>query len=177
MLKKLKLSTVVCGCFVAFSAWYLYIAMGLKYWSSKYAPGPGFIPRWIGGLLLVLSVIALIQSFKRDGITMDKVLRRTRLPGRNLFVCWGGLVFFMCFVKLLGFVTAGSILMIALFQRGTGKWKYAIPSALLPRSYASLSSRCFFRYRFRSISSAGKTGQRYNSIERIGSAAWKIYHT
>ena len=141
MLKKLKLSTVVCGCFVAFSAWYLYIAMGLKYWSSKYAPGPGFIPRWIGGLLLVLSVIALIQSFKRDGITMDKVLPKDKTARTNLFVCWGGLIFFMCFVKLLGFVTAGSILMIALFQRGTGKWKYAIPFGII----AALV--CFFIFK------------------------------
>ena len=43
MLKKLKLTTLVCGCFVLFSAWYVYIAMGLRYWSGKYAPGPGFI--------------------------------------------------------------------------------------------------------------------------------------
>ena len=141
MLKKLKLTTLVCGCFVLFSAWYVYIAMGLKYWSGKYAPGPGFIPRWIGGLLLVLSIIAFVQSLKRDGITMDKVLPKDKTARTNLFVCWGGLVFFLCFVKLLGFVTAGSLLMIALFQRGTGKWKYAVPLGI------ALTLICFFIFK------------------------------
>ena len=72
---------------------------------------------------------------------MDKVLPKDKTARTNLFVCWGGLVFFLCFVKLLGFVTAGSLLMIALFQRGTGKWKYAVPLGI------ALTLICFFIFK------------------------------
>lgn len=123
MLKKVKLNTVVCFCFMLFSLFYFYNAMQLKVWSSKYAPGPGFIPRWVSGIIFVLSVIAFIQSFREDGVTMDKILPASRTSRINLYVCWGGLVFFLIFVKKLGFVITSSILLTALFSRGTKWWK------------------------------------------------------
>ena len=129
MLKKIKLNTAVSGGFILFSLFMLYHAFNLKFWSSKYAPGPGFIPRWAGGALLVLSIIAFIQSFKEDSITLDQVLPKERSYRVNLYVCWIGLIFFLLFTKTLGFVTTGSILLIALFSRGT-KWKVAIPAGI-----------------------------------------------
>ena len=129
MLKKIKLNTVVCGGFIAISTFMVYHAFKLKYWSSKYAPGPGFIPRWAGIALLVLSIIAFINSFKEDGVTLDEVLPKEKQYRVNLFVCWGGLIFFLLFTKILGFVITGSVLLIALFSRGT-KWKIAIPAGI-----------------------------------------------
>lgn len=124
MLKKVKLSTTISFCFILFSAFYLYHAMRLSLWSSKYAPGPGFIPRWASGLMFILSVIAFIQSLKEDGITLDKILPKTRASRINLYVCWGGLVFFLIFVRRLGFIITSSILLTVLFSRGT-KWSKA----------------------------------------------------
>lgn len=124
MLKKIKLSTVVSLCFMLFSLFYFYYAMKLKLWSSRYAPGPGFIPRWVSGIMFILSVIAFINSFKEDGITLDKVLPASRASRINLYVCWGGLIFFLIFVNKLGFVITSSILLTALFSRGA-KWPKA----------------------------------------------------
>ena len=129
MLKKIKLNTVVSGGFIAFACFMLYYAFKLKYWSSKYAPGPGFIPRWAGGALLILSIIAFIQSFRDEGITLDEILPKERTYRINLYVCWVGLIFFLLFTKTLGFVTTGSILLVALFSRGT-KWRIAIPAGI-----------------------------------------------
>lgn len=99
--------------------------MKLKYWSNRYAPGPGFIPRWVSGIMIVLSIIALIGSFKKDGITLDKVLPKDRKSRINLYVCWLGLIFFLVFIKKLGFTITSIILLSALFSRGT-KWSRAI---------------------------------------------------
>lgn len=124
-LKKIKLNTVICFCFVLFSLFYFYLAMQLKLWSSKYAPGPGFIPRWASGIMFVLSLIAFVQSLKEDGISLKEVLPASRTSRINLYVCWGGLIFFLLFVKRIGFVATSVILLSTLFSRGT-KWPRAV---------------------------------------------------
>lgn len=129
MLKKIKLNTVVSGGFIAFSVFMLYHAFQLKYWSSKYAPGPGFIPRWAGGALLILSIIAFISSFKEEGISLADVLPKEKSYRINLYVCWIGLIVFLLLTKKVGFVITGSALLVALFSRGT-KWKIAIPAGI-----------------------------------------------
>jgi t-SNARE complex subunit (syntaxin) len=114
--------------------------MQLKFWSSKYAPGPGFIPRWVSAAMFILSVIAFIQSLKEDGITLDKVLPAARASRINLYVCWGGLIFFFITVKKIGFVLASTILLAALFSRGT-KWPIAIILSII------ISLICFYIFK------------------------------
>lgn len=139
-MKKVKLNTFVCACFAIVSTIYFVVALDLKYWSSQYAPGPGFIPRWVGGAMMVLSVIGFFQSFKEEGITMAEVLPKQKSCRVNLYVCWGGLVFFLMFVKTLGFVVTASILLAALFSRGT-KWTRAIPASI------TVTLICFFIFK------------------------------
>lgn len=131
MIKKVKVSTAVCGGFIVFSAFFLYEALKLEYWSSKYAPGPGFIPRWAGGAMLVLSIIAFVQSLREDGVTLSEALPSDLKRRINLYVCWAGLIFFLLFVEKLGFVITGSILLTALFSRGAKWYKAAIMGVIV----------------------------------------------
>lgn len=140
MFKKIKLNTVISFCFILFSAFYFYNAMHLKLWSSKYAPGPGFIPRWVSGFMFVLAVISFVKSFKEDGITLDKVLPEELTSRVNLLVCWGGLVFFLIFVKKIGFIGTSVILLAALYSRGT-----KLPKAILVSVIVSLC--CFLIFK------------------------------
>lgn len=126
MLKKIKLDTVICCCLLAFGVFFYSHATTLTYWSNRYAPGPGFIPSWTGGLLIFLSLIALIQSLRENGITLDRILPDIRSSRINLYVCWGGLLFFVLFIDILGFVTTATILLTALFSRGTSFKKAAL---------------------------------------------------
>ncbi|NLG37284.1 MAG: tripartite tricarboxylate transporter TctB family protein, partial [Clostridiales bacterium] len=123
-IKKIKLGTVIAGMFMLVSAFMLIIAFNLRYWSSKYAPGPGFIPRWASGLMLILSIVAFVQSFKeKDGVTLADVLPKDRTSRINLYLCVGGLIFFLAAVRWLGFIPTSSILLAVLFSRGTKWWK------------------------------------------------------
>ena len=131
MLKKIKLDTVFCGIFILLSAFIVFQATKLKYWSRQYAPGPGFIPLWVGGLLLVLSTIAFIQSFRGDGITLDRILPSERTSRINLYVCWGALVFFLVFVKPLGFTITSIVVLSAVLSRGTKPVRAVIVSVLV----------------------------------------------
>lgn len=131
MFKKIKLNTLACGAFVAVSLFFFYNSMLLKYWSSKYAPGPGFIPRWASGFLILLSVIAFIYSLKEEGITLDQLLPPDKTRRVNLYVTWGSLVFFLLFVKLIGFLPTSFVMLTSMFSRGTKLPKAALISAIL----------------------------------------------
>ncbi len=140
MLNKIKLNTVVCAFFFGFALFYFFIAMGLKYWSGAYAPGPGFIPRWTSGAMVVLSAIALINSFKEKGPVLSEVLPKERSRRINLFVCWGALLFLLLFVQKLGFLVTASIALTAMLSRGTTWLKAALVGV-------SLSFICFYVFR------------------------------
>lgn len=140
MLNKIKLNTVMCGIFLVLSLSYFYIAMGLRYWSGAYAPGPGFIPRWASGSMVVLCLFALKNSFKEKGIVLSEILPKDRTRRINLFVCWGSLLFLLFFVEKLGFVLTASIALTAMLSRGTNWLKAALIGV-------SLSLICFYIFR------------------------------
>lgn len=140
MLDKIKLNTVVCALFLGFALFYFSVAMGLKYWSSVYAPGPGFIPRWSSGAMVVLSAFALVNSFREKGPVLSEILPKERSSKINLFVCWGALLFLLFFVTKLGFIVTASVALTAMLSRGTN-W---IKAALIG---VSLSVICFFIFR------------------------------
>jgi len=137
MLDKIKLSTVVCAVFFGFALFYFSIAMGLQYWSSAYAPGPGFIPRWASGAMVVLSALALKNSFKEKGPVLSDIFPKDRSGRINLFVCWGALLFLLLFVNKLGFVVTASIALTAMLSRGTNWLKAALIGV-------SMSLICFY---------------------------------
>jgi hypothetical protein len=140
MLNKIKLSTAMCGILLVLSLGYFIIALGLKNWSAAYAPGPGFIPRWASGAMVLLCVFALIQSLKEKGPVLSEILPKDRTGRINLFVCWGALLFILFFVEKLGFVLTGSIALTAMFSRGTN-W---LKAALIGVSFTLI---CFFIFR------------------------------
>jgi putative tricarboxylic transport membrane protein len=140
MLNKIKLNTVVCAVFLGFALFYFYVAMGLNYWSGAYAPGPGFIPRWVSGAMVVLSAFALINSFKEKGPVLSEILPKERSGRINLFVCWGALLFLLLFVEKLGFAVTASIALTAMLSRGTNWLKAALIGV-------SLSLICFFIFK------------------------------
>ena len=140
MLSKIKLNTVVCAIFLGFSIFYFWVAMGLRYWGPHYAPGPGFIPRWVSGAAIVLSLFAFINSFKEEGIVLSDILPKGRAGKINLFVCWGALLFLLFFTTTLGFVVTASIALTAMLSRGT-----SLPKAALIG--VSLTLICFFIFR------------------------------
>jgi hypothetical protein len=125
MLKKIQVNTAICGVFVLASLFYFFESMKLGYWSGQFAPGPGFIPRWAGGIMAILSIIAFISSFREKSITLAEILPKERSCRINLYVCWGGLLFFVLLVKRIGFLPTSFVLLSALFSRGTN-WKKAI---------------------------------------------------
>jgi putative tricarboxylic transport membrane protein len=114
-IKNIKFSTLICIFFIVFSSVYLYQSFQYSYW-HLYSPGAGFVPRWVSGLMLILSIICLVNSLKEEGIKVNEVFPKGVGMG-NLIVAWVSLIFFTAVSKKLGLIITSSIMLSALFGR------------------------------------------------------------
>lgn len=48
-------------------------SLSMKYYSSV-GPGPGFFPRWLNGILVILAVCFLVNTIKKDAVNIFEVL-------------------------------------------------------------------------------------------------------
>ena len=114
--RDLKVTTVVSLALAIFAGVFFAASMRYGYWAG-YGPGAGFVPRWSSGIMLVLSLISLFQSFKQPGMKISEVFP-SKIAAKNLLITWGSLIFFVLFCKTLGFVIATTLMLTALFSRG-----------------------------------------------------------
>ena len=54
----------------------------LPYWTD-FTPGPAFLPRWIAGAGVLLSVMLLVQAWRAEGAGNSLSLPRVSLRGSN----------------------------------------------------------------------------------------------
>jgi putative tricarboxylic transport membrane protein len=104
---------------------------GIMFWESltmdyfsEYGPGPGLLPLWVSGLIIVLSLLYLISAFKKDIILFSQVLPKGE-GLINVLVCIGSLILFMVIAPLAGFVIASTLTLFLLFLRGY-KWYWSM---------------------------------------------------
>ena len=55
---------ILAGVFGLFGVFWIAQALGLRYWGD-FAPGPGFLPLWLGIMLVVLVAVFFFTSFQR----------------------------------------------------------------------------------------------------------------
>lgn len=90
---------------------------------SKVSPGPGFLPTWISGILIVLSLIYTYRSLKTDIIPFSKV--RPRGEGlTNIVYLVVSLIVFLVITPYTGFAISSILMLFIQFNRGY-KWYWA----------------------------------------------------
>lgn len=114
-----NLSLYISILFLVFGLVFLTQALPMDYYSA-YGPGPGMIPLWINGLLIVLSIFNIGYSLKADAIRFADVFHGKK-EVLNVLTCLGALVLFLAIVSYTGFTVAGIIMLLILFARGY-KW-------------------------------------------------------
>ena len=100
---------------------------GLSF-GSLHAPGPGFFPALIAGVLVILSLFLIIPGGKKvnegNPISVPSLIR--------MFVVFVALVAYFFFMEYLGFVIISFLLMAFLFLRvARQKWYVAFSSAVI----------------------------------------------
>ncbi len=106
---------------------FFYQSLSLEYY-TRMGPGPGFFPRWLGGLLFVLTLCYIWEAVKHKAVSLRDLLPEGRALG-NMGAMLGGLIVFTLILRYTGFVTAGAVLMFAMFIRDF-RWPYALGAAV-----------------------------------------------
>ena len=103
-------------------------ALSLAYY-GEYGPGPGLLPVWASGLMILLSVVNLVSACKKNNTQFSELIPRgTGLI--NLLACVGSFMLFMLIVQYTGFTVSGILMLFILFSRGY-KWHWAFGMSVL----------------------------------------------
>jgi len=126
--------------FALFGVLWIVTSRGLTYW-SEFAPGSGFLPFWLGVVIVMLAAIVLVQSFARkpdDAVADEAVVSR---PQRVVEITLG---LFTCLAALpyLGFVV--SITLYLAFLIGWVERRSLLEMTLVPIA-ASVAIFCVFK--------------------------------
>lgn len=103
------------GIVILLLALFLFV-MSFQYsYSGVLGPGPGFFPRWLSGILSVLSIWYIFESVKGKNVSNESWPTGRSLK-RILFIIMS-LFLFLTFFILGGFLLAGVIFMFVLFYK------------------------------------------------------------
>jgi putative tricarboxylic transport membrane protein len=83
----------------------------LPYWVD-FTPGPAFLPRWIAGAGVLLSVILLVQAWRADGAARPEWPER--FGAIRVLLTTGGLILCVPLAPTLGFVATTIVFMVAM---------------------------------------------------------------
>ncbi len=94
---------------VAFGIYFTAIAFELPYF-QRITPGPGFFPRWVGGLFAVLAAVLFVNTLRsREGLDESWP---DRGGWRNIGVTAGVLGLSIALFDTLGYVLSTTLLML-----------------------------------------------------------------
>ncbi|NHM31366.1 tripartite tricarboxylate transporter TctB family protein [Neobacillus terrae] len=89
-------------------------------YSSNLGPGPGMFPLWLSGILILLSIMHIVKSIKKEGGKLPRLLPKGN-DLRKLLKILSALVGFTLLIPFVGFTIAGFIFLFILLS-GEYKW-------------------------------------------------------
>ncbi|WP_155614691.1 tripartite tricarboxylate transporter TctB family protein [Paenibacillus validus] len=90
-------------------------SFSLKYYTA-FGPGPGMFPRWLSGILIIISIVYIWQSVKKEVFQFKDIFPKGRELG-NILSVLASVVVFMLIVNFTGFIIASTILLFILLVR------------------------------------------------------------
>jgi putative tricarboxylic transport membrane protein len=110
-----------------FSLTFLLLSLEFSY-TGPAGPGPGFLPLWISGIMLVLSFFYIVESVKDKNGTGEVMPRGTAL--KSVLFVLACLVLYLILMPILGFIAASVLFLFTLFVRHY-KWHASIGAAVV----------------------------------------------
>ncbi|MEW9669878.1 tripartite tricarboxylate transporter TctB family protein [Ammoniphilus sp. 3BR4] len=96
---------------------------GVIFWQSLLldyytglGPGPGLLPLWLSGGLIILALIYIWECVSKEVVIFADVLPKGK-GLRNLLFYSGSLLIFMLIVNFTGFIIAGTVLLFIVLAR------------------------------------------------------------
>lgn len=96
---------------------------------TAFGPGPGLLPRWLNGLLIILSIFYMASSMKKEIISISEVMPKGDILKKILWYPAVTLLFVLI-IPYVGFNIAGTIMLFILFRQDY-KWYQALGISVL----------------------------------------------
>jgi putative tricarboxylic transport membrane protein len=106
-----------------FSGTIFWQALSYDYFSD-FGPGPGLFPLWLSGALIVFSLLYIVQSCRKEGVTLAQLLPQGS-GLRKVISIMAATVVFLILVPFSGYVIASVIMLFILFFREY-KWYWGL---------------------------------------------------
>jgi putative tricarboxylic transport membrane protein len=101
-------------------------ARNLEY-MAEYGPGPGFVPIWLGGVIILLGLVSLAQVTFSPQDVHDALVLPSKHAGSQMFLVMFGFFCFAFFCEQVGFLLCIGLLFLFLlvFVERKG-WKFSL---------------------------------------------------
>ena len=100
---------------LVFAGTFFYQALGYDFY-SKYGPGPGLFPIWLSGSLVVLTLLYIVDSVRKSGISIRDILPKGA-GLKNVATVFASLLAFLVVMPFAGYTIASVIMLFILFHR------------------------------------------------------------
>ncbi len=107
--------------FILFSVFFLVVSFDYPY-STKFGIGPGFFPRWVSIVAIIVGVFYLISSVSKDKFLFGDVFP-DRAALKSVASVVIGIAVFILIANTTGFVVASSLLLFSIFIRQYNWWQ------------------------------------------------------
>jgi putative tricarboxylic transport membrane protein len=98
-----RVNTIVWGALLAFGAFVIHESLDHNYYGSDFGPGPGFFSFWLGILLMVMSLVQIVMTYRRPGEALPDGLIPNRNGVMRILYIMGALAASLLAMKHLGF--------------------------------------------------------------------------
>jgi len=126
------INTTVWGMMLAFGAFVILQSLKHNYYGSDFGPGPGFFSFWLGVLLMVLSLVQIVATWRRPAETLPAGFIPNREGITRMLSILGALVAALLLMGILGFSLTMLLFCVFLLRRlGRQSWWLTLVLAVI----------------------------------------------
>ncbi len=98
-----RVNYIVWGLLLAFGGFIIHESLDHNYYGSDFGPGPGFFSFWLGILLMFLSLVQIVGTFRRPAEPLPNDFIPERAGIKRMLSILGALAASLLLMKPLGF--------------------------------------------------------------------------
>jgi len=118
-----RVNYIIWGLLVAFGAFIVHESLDHNYYGSDFGPGPGFFSFWLGILLIVLSIIQIVMTYRRPAEPLPDGFIPDREGVKRMLSIMAALVASLFLMNYLGFsLTMMGFCIFLLRRLGRQSW-------------------------------------------------------
>jgi len=125
-----KLELLVCIALVIWGCVFFYSSLDYPYYAEPGIAGPGFFPKWVCGVMVVLSLVYLIQTVKSNSQKEHQNVFADKRALLEIGSYLLSVIVFLLLCKLTGFSIAMIAMLLIMFLNGY-KWYISLGMSIV----------------------------------------------